>query len=172
MQSIPMTRRRAAIILGATLALGGITFVRPAPAHEAPCPFCAQTLTQDTATQDNEVTLKLGKKRIEYKCVYCALSEAKTEYKGDLSILAPSEKKGEPVTLKRTDGKWTASEENVAFVAQKANHKICNVTYRAFTTIEAAQVYIANNKEQLPDTKPLTLAQMLEIVDKTNEKAK
>ncbi len=138
-------------------------------AHEAPCPYCAQAITQDTDTQDNEVTLKFGRKRVEYKCVFCALAEAKTDYKGDLSILAPSEIKGEPIKLQRTDGKWTSSAEGVHFVAQKANHKVCQYTYRAFTTEDAAKTYIEKNKALLPDAKPLTLDQMLEIA---NDKAK
>ena len=50
------------------------------------------TITPDTTTQDNETVLKAGRKRIEYKCVFCALAEAKTEYKGDVTIIAPSEK--------------------------------------------------------------------------------
>lgn len=103
-------------------------------AHEAPCPYCGMAVTQDTPTQDNEVALKVGKKRIEYKCVFCALKEAATEFKGDLAIMAPSEKKGEPIKLSRQGGQWSAVPDNVVFVAQKASHKICQQTYRAFTT--------------------------------------
>ena len=97
-------------VLAATAA---VSFVPGnfALAHEADCPYCQFPVTQDTATQDNEVVLKYGRKRIEYKCVYCALAEAKTEYsEGDVTIAAPSETKGEPVILKRTDGKWSAPE--------------------------------------------------------------
>jgi len=70
------------------------------------------------------------------------------------------------VTLRRIDGKWSSLTEGAAFVAQKASHRICNVTYRAFTSQSAAQAYITGRKAQLPDAKPLTLAQLLEVVDK------
>lgn len=152
------------LILGGLLAVSlAVPFGAPASAHEAPCPFCSQTITQDTATQDNEVALKAGRKRIEYKCVFCALSEAATEYKGDVSILAPSEKKGEPILLKRESGKWTSAPENAVFVARKASHKICQQTYRTFTTVDAAKAYIAANKDVVDGTVPVTLDEMLKL---------
>ena len=46
---------------------------------------------------------RFGRKRIEYRCVYCALSDAKS-YNGDITILAPSELKGKPVLLTREGG--------------------------------------------------------------------
>ena len=158
---IIQTPRRAAGTLAALLVIGGL--ITPSFAHEAPCPFCAQAITQDTAEQDNETVLKIGRKRIEYKCVFCALSEAKTEYKGDLTILAPSEKKGEPIKLERKGDQWTASAEGVRFIAQKGDHKVCQMLYRAFTTEDAAKTYIEKHKEHFADAKPLTLAQMLEV---------
>ena len=163
MKTNPNTRRVAGV-LAAVLAAVSPIFVRPVLAHEAPCPFCGMALTQDTKEQDNETVLKSGRKRIEYKCVFCALSEAQSDYKGDLTILAPSEKKGEPVKLERADGKWTASSEGVRFVAQKGSHKVCQTLYRAFSTEEAAKAYIEKNKAQLPDAKPLTLTEMLSTV--------
>jgi hypothetical protein len=63
-------RRIAASIVAAVLAAGNLAFMRPVLAHEAPCPYCAQVITQDTDTQDNEVVLKFGRKRVEYKCVF------------------------------------------------------------------------------------------------------
>ena len=48
----------------------------PVLAHEAKCPFCEMDVVQDTATQDNEVALKYGNKRIEYRCVMCAIADA------------------------------------------------------------------------------------------------
>lgn len=130
-----------------------------ASAHEADCPYCDRAITQDTATQDNETVLKYGKKRIEYKCVYCAVSEAQTEYsKGDLSIAAPSEKKGAPVLIKRVDGKWSAPS-GVVFVADMPlKHKTCQVTARAFTSKSAAESYIKTKKLT---TSPITLAQLV-----------
>jgi hypothetical protein len=161
MKSI-QTARFSAGITAALLAASNL-MIAPAFAHEAPCPYCGQTITQETKEQDNETVLKIGRKRIEYKCVFCALAEAKTEYKGDLSILAPSEKKGEPIKLERKDGKWTASAEGVRFAAQKGSHKVCQVLYRAFTTEDSAKAYIEKHKAHLADAKPLTLAQMLEM---------
>jgi hypothetical protein len=150
-------------LLAAALAVPFGLSPRPAFAHEAPCPFCGQTITQDTASQDNEVALKAGRKRIEYKCVFCALSDAATEYKGDISILAPSKKKGEPILLKRETGKWSAAPEGAVFVAHKASHKICQQTYRAFTSAEAAKAYIAANKDAVGDAVPVSLDEMLKL---------
>ncbi len=133
-----------------------------AMAHEADCPYCKQPVTQDTATQDNEVVLKYGRKRIEYKCVYCALAEAKTEYKsGDISIAAPSEKKGEPVIVKRTGGNWSATPSTAVFVAQTPiKHRSCQVTARAFRTKGAAESYIkANNLK----SQPISLSQLVSL---------
>jgi hypothetical protein len=157
-----VSRRVFAGLLGAAfLAPFSVSSVL---AHEAPCPLCGMAITQDTPTQDNEVGLKIGRKRIEYKCVYCALAEAKTEYQGDLTIFAPSEKKGEPVLLKREGDKWTALPATAHFVSKsKLKHKICQEQARAFSTFEAAQKYIAANQDSLGDAKPLTLAEMLEV---------
>ena len=152
-----------------SLILSGLlatTFLAPlaAFAHEAPCPYCAMKITQDTDAQDNEVALKAGRKRIEYKCVFCALSEAKTEYPGDLSIAAPSEKKGEPVVLKRTADKWTALPATAYFVYNAPlKHKICEVQARAFTSKDAAQTYINAHKDDLADAKPLSLDEMVAV---------
>ncbi|HEY0073901.1 MAG TPA: hypothetical protein VGB77_07350 [Abditibacteriaceae bacterium] len=162
------TSRRAAAALGTLLIAFNFIATPQVVAHEAPCPRCAQTIAQDTKDQDNETVLKIGRKRIEYKCVFCALSEAQSEYKGDLVILAPSEKKGEPVKLDRTGGKWTASTDNARFVThpipQKGDHKVCHVMYRAFTSEDAAKAYIEKNKAHLPEAKPITLSQLLEKV--------
>ncbi|HVF85092.1 MAG TPA: hypothetical protein VM821_03860 [Abditibacteriaceae bacterium] len=135
---------------------GLLSSTRPALAHEAPCPYCQITITQDTPTQDNETVLKYGRKRIEYKCVFCALAEAKTEYtKGDLTILAPSEKKGAPVELKRSSGKWSAPA-TAAFVSpQRIKHKVCHAQVRAFTGQAAAQSYAKKNGGDVLNLKQL-----------------
>lgn len=147
--------------------IAAVTFAVPVLAHEAPCPLCGQTITQDTEIQDNETVLKAGRKRIEYKCVFCALSEAKSDYKGDVSILAPSEKKGEPIRLERTGETWKASSDGVRFLAIKADkpdHKVCQAHFRAFGSEGAAKAYIEKNKASLPGAVPLTLEQMLALV--------
>lgn len=156
-------RAFAGLITTFALAAGGIV---PAFAHEAPCPYCKITITQDTPTQDNETVLRLGRKRIEYKCVYCALAEANTKYKtSDVTILAPSEKKGAPVEITRKGGTWYAPEGTV-FVAVKASHRICQATYRAFTGKAGYDAYVAKNKAKLPDAKPLTLTEMVAVAAK------
>jgi len=142
-------------------ATGGA--LRPAVAHEAKCPVCKLDVVQDTEKLDNEVALKFGRKRIEYRCVYCALADAKN-YNGDLTILAPSEVKAKPVTLARKDGKWSASPETAVFVGQKVNHRSCQVGYRALTNKDAFPKWVSAHQELLKDAKPLTLAEMLEVV--------
>ncbi len=130
-------------------------------AHIAPCPYCAMTITQDTDTQDNEVALRIGRKRIEYKCVYCALAEAQTDYQGDLMILAPSEKKGEPVVIARKAGQWSAPDGTAYVLNAPVKHKVCQEQARAFTSTEAAQKYLDANKEALPGAKIVTLEEMV-----------
>ena len=162
--SLIVSRRRLlAGSLAALVSLGTASFVgRPAQAHETKCPYCKLDVVQDTPTMDNEVALRYGRKRIEYRCVFCALAEAKNEFKGDLSILAPSETKGKPVVITRKSGKWSAPSGAV-FVGEKANHRHCQTTYRAFTNTAAFQAHVQKNKSLLKDAKPLSLAQMVEI---------
>ena len=150
-----------AVTLGAGLA-GPL--LRPALAHEAKCPVCKLDVVQDTDKLDNEVAIKSGRKRIEYRCVYCALQDAKS-YTGDITILAPSELKGKPVTLARKEGKWSASPETAVFVGQKVNHRSCQVGYRALTTKEAFEKWVHAHHELLKDAKPLTLAEMLALAN-------
>jgi hypothetical protein len=155
------------LFLAGTLAaaLGaGLTgsAVRPALAHEAKCPVCKLDVVQDTEQLDNEVAIKSGRKRIEYRCVSCALNDAKS-YTGDITVLAPSELKGKPVVLSRKDGKWSVAPETAVFVGQKVNHRSCQVGYRALTTPAAFEKWVHANHELLNGAKPLTLDQMLEI---------
>ncbi|HEX8236160.1 MAG TPA: hypothetical protein VF600_09410 [Abditibacteriaceae bacterium] len=160
-----MNKRR--FLKGTLLMLGLCALTAaaaPLQAHEGDCPLCSLPVVQDTPEQANEVALRYGRKRIEYRCVYCALKEAHTEYSGDLSILAPSEDKSAPVVLKRTNKKWSADPQNAIFVAQKANHKVCQITYRAFATRVAFDAYAKKHGDLFDkDIKPLTLSQMLDI---------
>ena len=68
--------------------------------HEGECPYCKMPLVQNTKEQDNEVVVKFGNKRIEYRCIYCVIKDQK-RYKSDLIVYAPSEKVGEPVVHNR-----------------------------------------------------------------------
>lgn len=148
-----------AVMLGAGVAYPGL---RPALAHEAKCPVCKLDVVQDTDQLDNEVALKSGRKRIEYRCVFCALTDAKT-YTGDISILAPSEIKGKPVQLIRTAGKWTVAPETAVFVGHKVNHRSCQLGYRALSNRAAFDKWILANQELLKDAKPLALPEMLAV---------
>lgn len=156
-----LSRRLFTLGLGAALLFPFAS--NSALAHEAPCPHCGMAITQDTPTVDNEVALRVGRKRIEYKCVYCALQEAKTEYRGDLTILAPSETKGEPVRLSRAGDKWSVAPTTAVFLfTPRIKHKSCELQSRAFTTQAAADKHIAAHKELLGGAETLSLAQLLE----------
>ncbi|GAB4462518.1 MAG: hypothetical protein OHK0029_29520 [Armatimonadaceae bacterium] len=158
------TSRRLAMGVLSTFLLSAVFGASPltAFAHETECPFCTLPVVQDTETQDNEVVLRYGRKRIEYRCVYCALAEAQSDrYSGDVTILAPSELKGKPVVITRKDGKWSVGPDKAVFVAVKNSHKHCQTTYRAFTNRAAFDQHIEKNAELLRDAKPLTLEEML-----------
>jgi len=148
-----------ATVLGVLVAAGAES---PTIAHEAKCPVCKLDVVQDTDKLDNEVALKFGRKRIEYRCVFCALNDAKS-YTGDLTILAPSELKGKPVLLSRKEGKWSVQPETAVFVGHKVTHRDCQLGYRALTTREAFDKWVAANADLLKDAKPLGLEQMLEV---------
>lgn len=136
----------------------------PAAAHEARCPVCKLDVVQDADKLDNEVALKFGRKRIEYRCVYCALQDAGT-YTGDITILAPSELKGKPVLLTRKEDKWTVQPETTVFVGQKVNHRSCQIGYRALTTRDAFGKWVQAHPELPPDARPLTFAEMLAVAN-------
>ncbi len=159
------TITRRLLIAGAlsavAVSLAGV-LSGPVSAHEGKCPVCKLDIVQDTDKLDNEVALKSGRKRIEYRCVYCALNDAKS-YTGDITVLAPSEVKGKPVLLSRKEGKWSVAPETAVFVGEKVNHRSCQVGYRALTTKEAFEKWQHANHELLKDAKPLTLQQILDV---------
>lgn len=149
--------------LMAILTLGMLLMPpRPALAHEAPCPYCKLTLVQATDQLDNETVLRYGQKRIEYRCVFCALAQAKTDYKNDLTILAPSEIKEKPVVLARKGGKWSVTPETAVFVGEKVDHRDCYLGYRALSSRAAFDAWVKKNQPLLRDAKPLTLEQIVE----------
>lgn len=139
----------------------------PAFAHEAKCPHCELDVVQNTATQDNEVALKYGKKRIEYRCVMCAIADGNKSYKGDLTILAPTEIKGKPVEIVRKEGRWTAPD-GIVILGQKVKHRYCQTGYRVFTTKAAFDAHVQKNKVTLKEAQPITLAQLVEIANQEN----
>ncbi len=142
--------------------LGTLGMSTMASAHEGDCPYCKLKLVQNTKEQDNEVVLKTGNKRIEYRCVYCVFKDQK-RYKGDLVVYAPSEKVGEPVVLKRTAGVWTAKEGTV-FLNTFKNHTDCSALSRAFSSKEALAAYA--KKHNVKEVQSLSLTQLIEAINK------
>lgn len=132
----------------------------PAMAHETKCPYCKLDVVQDTKDQDNEVLMRYGNKRIEYRCVMCAIAQAKTKYKGDLTIVAPSNVKGKKITVERKDGKWTATPDTAVFVFQKGSHAKCQDLYRAVADKKTAEAYAQN--KGLTEAKFLSINEMVE----------
>ncbi len=159
MTSSPLARLTRGLLLIASI----VTIPGPLLAHETKCPFCRKPVLQDTADLDNEVALKFGKKRIEYRCVLCAIAEAKTAYTGDLTIVAPTETKGRPVTITRKDGKWSMTPETAVFIGHKVNHRICNLGYRAVTDPAAFDAWVAKHKDDLEGAKPLSLDEIVKL---------
>lgn len=149
------------IALLAVVGAMGMTSI--ASAHEADCPYCKLKLVQNTKEQDNEVVVKVGNKRIEYRCLYCVIKDQK-RYKGDLVVYSPSEKVGAPVILKRTAGKWSAPEGAV-FLNTFKKHKDCAALSRAFSSKTAFDAYIKKNPSE--GAKALTLDQFLAEVAKS-----
>lgn len=152
---------KISIILTTALLLAA-SAPRYVQAHEAECPHCELDVVQDTPEQDNETAIHYGKKRIEYRCVLCAIADAEKSYTGDLTVLAPSEIKGKPVQVARKSGKWSAPEGTV-FVGKKVKHRYCETGYRAFTSKAAFDTHVKMNKVLLKDAQPLSLAEMVEI---------
>ncbi len=147
------------MILVATATFGAIA---PAYAHDADCPFCKTKLVQNTETQDNEVVVKFGNKKIEYRCVYCVFADQK-KFSGDLIVYAPSETAGKPIILKRTAGKWSAPDGTV-FLNTFKRHKDCAEQSRTFTSKVQLEKYAKANS--ISNAKSLTLDEMLKEVAK------
>lgn len=145
------------ILLALVLATGAAL---PAFAHDTKCPYCKMAVIQDTKEQDNEVVLRYGNKRIEYRCVLCAIAQAKSKFKGDVTIIAPSTAKGKPITISRKGGEWTAPAGAV-FVYQKGSHSKCQDLYRAASSSSAAASYI--KAKGLTEARQLSLAEMVEL---------
>ena len=133
-----------------------------AGAHEAKCPFCEMDVVLNTPQLDNEVALKYGKKRIEYRCVMCAIADAKT-YEGNITILAPTEIKGKPALIHRENGSWRSEPHNLVFIGERVKHRHCQIGYRAFTSQSAMEAHVKNNKVILKEGKALTLSEMVKL---------
>lgn len=149
-------------ILNALVVVSALGIASSSPAHEGDCPYCKMKLVQNTKDQDNEVVVKFGNKRIEYRCVYCVIKD-QGRYKTDLVVYAPSEKVGEPVVLKRTSGKWSAPAGSV-FLNTFTKHANCAELSRAFSSKDAFAEYA--KKHGAESAKPLTLDEFLAVVAK------
>ena len=152
------TRLTLLIIPLATLLAG-----RPAHASDAKCPYCKLAVLDDSGEMDNRVTLTQGARRIEYRCVFCAIAKAKSEIKGNLTIIAPSEVKGRPVIIHRKDGIWSSAPANAVFVAEKGNHRVCQLTYRAFTSPASLAAHVRKNQRLFKGARPVNLPAMVEL---------
>ena len=146
--------------LAAILSTFGTGIATPAYAHDAKCPFCKLDVVQDTKELDNEVKLRLGNKRLEYRCVMCAIAHTKAKHKGDVTILAPSTVKGKPVTITRTAGEWKVEPETAVFAFQKGTHAKCQDLYRALTSKDEFDKYA--KAKGLKEAEALTLTEMIE----------
>jgi hypothetical protein len=160
------TFRQNVVGFGLTLLLAvgmlGAT-ATPAQAHETACPYCKLPVVQDTKELDNEVVLRYGNKRIEYRCLLCAIGEAKSKYKKDVTILAPSDVKGKPVVIKRVDGEWTTEDKDALFIYAKGSHTECQTRYRAVRDKAGFDAFVKANPQTLKDAKALTLKEMVEL---------
>lgn len=129
-----------------------------AMAANAKCPECEMPNEKGTA-----VTLKQGSKTTMYRCTYCVLDQAQNDIKGDLTIVAPTEKAGRNVVIKRVRGKWYATPGAAFVAAHQVRHRVCPETFRAFSNRAAAQNYIAKNRGLVGNVAPLSFAQMLKV---------
>lgn len=142
------------------IAFGAILTPTIASAHDADCPYCKLKLVQNTAAIDNEVVVKFGNKKIEYRCMFCVFAD-QSKFVGTVVVYAPSEKVGEPILVKRIDGQWTAPAGTV-FLNAFTSHQQCAGLSRAFTSRAAFDNYARRNNVSNP--KPLTLPQFLQAV--------
>jgi len=98
----------------------------------------------------------------KFKCAYCAVADASNadDWKGNLTMIAPSQNPKLPITLKRIGGKWKAFPAGAAFTeASPIKHHICGQQYRAFTSASAAQAYVKTGQAD----KVISLAQLVKI---------
>ena len=126
----------------------------------ASCPFCDLTIIRDADEIDNRVELDRGGKKTEYRCVLCALVDTKAD-RGNVIIVAPSEKKGKPVTLTRSAGAWSVDPDTAVFVYVKGSHAQCQVRYRAISSKAAFDAYLQTNSKVLASAKLISLADLI-----------
>lgn len=109
----------------------------------AQCTYCHKTIDGPPYILKNQTHTAA------FKCTYCAIAQAQTEaeWKGDVTLISPSEDPKKPVTVKRVSGKWKMFPATAAFTeASPIKHKKCGEQFRAFTTKAAAQAYIQSGQ--------------------------
>jgi len=155
---------------GAGASKGAMKFKSGAFALLAPLALCASTVS---AMADGcgychkpiigtPYVLKNAAHSEKFKCAYCAVADASSadDWKGNVTMIAPSENPKKPVTLKRVGGKWKAFPATAAFTeAKPIKHQICGSQYRAFTSAKAAQAYVKTGRAD----KVISLAQLVKI---------
>lgn len=119
-------------------------------------------VVSDSSAMDFRVTLKSKGKTVAYRCVLCALADAKSAV-GLLEIQAASEMKGHPVTITRDAGKWSISPEKAVFAYAEGDHEQCETRYRALTSPEAFTCYTQAHPKVLKNAKQITLAQIIKL---------
>jgi len=144
------------------LALSAVPTLANTHSDPARCPFCQMSVLKDTATTDYQVNLSSNGKTTSYRCVLCALADAKVR-KGDLLIQAASEVKGHPVKISRTGDKWTITPDSAVFVYAEGDHDQCQTRYRALTSADAFKSYVQSDPKVLRNAKQLSLSQMLKV---------
>lgn len=152
-------------IIGVLVCGGPVSVAAAGGGRGDKCPYCYLEVLKDTAEADNAVTLTqgAGKKEVRYRCVFCAIARAKTDFKGDVTITAPTETKGKPVRILRREGKWSMEPVSALFVAVPSTHNHCQTTYRALTGKEGFDAYVAKNGALLKSARALNLTEMVEV---------
>jgi hypothetical protein len=117
-------------------------------------------VVEDTNRVDSQVQLERDGRKTAYRCVLCAIADAKADKK-NVVIIAPSEKKGKPVTLTRTSGKWTVEPDTSIFVYAKGSHAECQVRYHAISSKAAFDSYVLNNPRVLNAAKTFSLEDLI-----------
>jgi hypothetical protein len=151
------------IVCFLAISISATGFSNPAsPLTQPKCPFCQMAVLNDTATTDYRVTLTSSGKTSSYRCVLCAVADAKG-LTGNLQIDAASEVKGHPVHIVRESGKWSILPENSVFVYAEGDHEQCQTRYRALTSADAFKAYVESNPKVLKNAKQLSLAQFIKL---------
>lgn len=150
------------LVLTAAVPRGGTsTFAADTPS----CPYCGLETFKNTTETDYKVTLLIGDQTTAYRCVYCAVADS-IPMTGDLSIVAPSEKKSHPVTIRRVKGEWTVEPRDAVFAIAKGEHSHCHVIYRALLKAESAEPYFATEPKLLKNARTLKIADLVAEIKK------